>query len=169
MLGLTALGLIHTAISLVALTAGAAALLRDKEISQRTSLGKVYLWATIVTCLTGFGIFQRGGFGAPHALGVLTLLVLGVASLAERTALFGRAAAYVATVSYSLSFFFHFIPGLTETFTRLPVGSPLFSSPEDPALQKAVGVLFVLFLVGATLQVRRLRAARGPAGLARMA
>jgi uncharacterized membrane protein len=169
MLGLTTLGLIHTAISLVALAAGAAALARDKEITPRNGLGKVYLWATIITCLTGFGIFEHGGFGAPHALGVLTLLVLGIASLAERTGLFGRAAAYVATLGYSLSFFFHFIPGVTETFTRLPVGAPLFSSPEDPALQKVVGALFVVFLVGATLQVRRLRAARGPAGLARMA
>jgi uncharacterized membrane protein len=169
MLGLTTLGLIHTAISLIALAAGAAALVRDKEISPRNRLGQVYLWATVITCLTGFGIFEHGGFGAPHALGVLTLLVLGVAALAERTGLFGRAAVYVATLSYSLSFFFHFIPGATETFTRLPAGAPLFSSPEDPALQKVVGAMFLVFLVGAALQVRRLRAARGPAGLARMA
>lgn len=164
MLGLTTLGLIHTAISLVALAAGAAALVRDHEISPRNGLGKVYLWTTVITCLTGFGIFEHGGFGKPHALGVITLLVLGVAALAQRTGVFGRAAVYVATVSYSLSFFFHFIPGATETFTRLPLGSPLFSSPEDPALQKVVGVLFLLFLVGATLQVRRLRAARAGGG-----
>jgi uncharacterized membrane protein len=164
MLGLTTLGLIHTAISLVALAAGAAALVRDKEITSRNGLGQIYLWATIVTCLSGFGIFEHGGFGKPHALGVLTLLVLGLAVVAERTGLFGRAAAYVATLSYSLSFFFHFIPGVTETFTRLPVAAPLFSSPEDPALQKVVGVLFLLFLAGAGLQVWRLRAARGPAG-----
>jgi uncharacterized membrane protein len=166
MFGLTTLGLIHTAISVVALIAGAAALVRDKAITSRNGLGQVYLWTTVVTCLTGFGIFEHGGFGKPHALGVLTLLVLGVAAVAERTGLFGRAAAYVATLSYSLSFFFHFIPGVTETFTRLPAGAPLFSSPEDPALQKVIGVIFLLFLVGATLQVRRLRAARGPAGVA---
>jgi hypothetical protein len=50
------------------------------------------------------------------------------------------------------------IPGLTETFTRLPSGSPFFSNPEDPALQKAVGVCFVLLVIGCVLQVRRLRA-----------
>jgi uncharacterized membrane protein len=169
MLGLTNLGLIHTAISLVALAAGAAALIRDKEISPGNGLGQTYLWATVLTCLTGFGIFEHGGFGKPHALGVLTLLVLGVAALAQRTGLFGRAAAYVATLSYSLSFFFHFIPGVTETFTRLPAGAPLFSSPEDPALEKVVGVLFLLFLIGAFLQVRRMRASRGPTGAARLA
>jgi len=169
MFGLTTLGFIHTLISLVALAAGAIALLRDKAIGSGNGLGKTYLWATVLTCVTGFGIFQRGGFGAPHALGIVTLFVLGVATLAERTALFGRAAVYVATVGYSLTYFFHFIPGTTETFTRLPLGAPLFSGPEDPALRKAVAVLFVLFLVGAALQVWRLRARRSAARVARPA
>lgn len=167
MLGLTTLGLIHTAISVVALGAGAAALLRDKAIMPRNGLGRVYLWTTILTCLTGFFIFRYGTFGAPHALGVLTLLTLGLAAVAERSGLFGRAAVYVSTLSYSLTYFFHFIPGVTETFTRLPAGRPLFSSPEDPALQPVIGVLFLLFLVGATLQVLRLRAGHKPAGSVR--
>lgn len=169
MFGLTSLGLIHTAISLVALGAGAAALVREKEITPRTRLGQLYLWTTVVTCLTGFGIFRHGSFGAPHALGVLTLLVLGGAVVAERTGLFGRAAVYVSTLSYSLTYFFHFIPGVTETFTRLPAARPLFSSPEDPALQPVIGVVFLLFLVGATLQVLRLRAGHRLAGAARLA
>lgn len=169
MFGLTTLGFIHTLISLVALGAGLAALVRDKAITPGNRLGQVYLWATVLTCLTGFGIFQHGGFGKPHALGVLTLLVLGLAALAERSALFGRAAAGVATVSYSLTVFFHGVPGVTETFTRLPAGAPLFTSPEDPALQKVIGMLFLLFLVGATLQVRRLRAASPAPGATRLA
>ena len=169
MFGLTPLGAVHTAISLVALVAGAIALFRDQEISPQTTLGKVYLWTTVLTCLTGFGIFQHGGFGAPHALGVLTLLVLGLASVAVSTPWFGRAARYIATVGYSVTFFFHLIPGVTETFTRLPLGAPLFSSPEDPNLQKVVGGLFVLLVVGAALQVRRLYAGQGPAGFAKAA
>jgi len=55
------------------------------------------------------------------------------------------------------------IPGLTETFTRLPLGAPLFSGPEDPALQKLVGFFFVVFVVGAALQVRRLHRLRADA------
>lgn len=160
MFGLTPLGTVHTAISLVALAAGIAAFVRDRQIVAGNRLGQVYIVTTVLTCLTGFGIFQHGGFGAPHALGVLTLLVLALAALANRTTLLGRASPYVETVSYSLTFFFHLIPGATETFTRLPVGAPLFSGPEDPALQKVVGVLFVLFVVGSALQVWRLRAAR---------
>lgn len=167
MIGLTALGLIHTAISVIALAAGGTALVRDKEITSRNGLGQIYLWMTIITCLTGFGIFQHGGFGKPHGLGVLTLLVLGAAVLAEHTGLFGRVSAYVATLSYSLTVFFHLVPGVTETFTRLPAGHPLFSSPDDPALQPVVGAVFLFFLVGVTLQMLRLRARHKPAGPAR--
>jgi hypothetical protein len=69
-------------------------------------------------------------------------------------------------VALSVSFFLHFLPGTTETFTRVPVGAPLFTGPEDPALAKTIGVLFLIFLVGAGLQVRRMRAGPGVAGVA---
>ncbi len=164
MFGLTSLGVIHTAISLVALAAGIACIVRFGEIAAARTLGRVYVWATVLTCVTGFGIFQRGGFGAPHALGILTLAVLGIAALAGRARLFGAASRYVETIAYSTTLFFHMIPGLTETFTRLPLGAPLFANPEDPALQKTVGVFFVLLVAGCILQVRRLHA-RGTASL----
>lgn len=160
MFGLTTLGAIHTAISLVAVAAGFIALARDKQISTKSTLGQVYLWGTVLTCLTGFGIFEHGGFGKPHALGIITLVVLAVAVAAAYTRFFGRASIYVETLGYSLTVFFHMIPAFTETGTRLPLGAPLFSSAEDPALKAVTGVLFLLFLIGATLQVLRLRGAR---------
>jgi hypothetical protein len=157
MLGLTNLGIIHTVISLIAVAAGAIALVRDREISPRNSVGKLYIWTTVLTCLTGFPILQHGGFGKPHALGVITLLVLIVAALAGK-GLLGRASRYVEVVSYSATFLFHMIPGLVETTTRLPVSEPLIKDREGPELQAATGVLFLLFLMGAALQVWRLRA-----------
>lgn len=157
MAGLTTLGMVHTAISLIAVAAGLIALVRDQEISPRNRLGQVYVIMTVLTCLTGFGIFQHGGFGKPHVLGVVTLVVLVVAAVAGYTRLYGRASPYVETVSYSATFFFHWIPGITETSTRLPLGAPLVANAEAPELQTAAGALFVVFLIGATLQVLRLR------------
>jgi len=128
MFGLTQLGTFHTAISLIAVGAGAIALFRDKEISPRNGLGKTYIITTLITALTGFGIFQHGGFGKPHVLGIVTLVVLAIAIAAGRTRLFGRASPYVETVSYSATFFFHFIPGFTESLTRLPLAAPVLAS-----------------------------------------
>jgi uncharacterized membrane protein len=162
MLGLTSLGLVHTAISLVALGAGIIALIRDKEITSRNGIGKLYIWTTVLTCLTGFPIMQHGGFGKPHVLGIITLVVLVVAALAGKGKLFGRASRYVEVVSYSATFFFHWIPTVVETTTRLPVGAPLITNRDGPELQAATGVLFLLFLIGATLQVLRIRARNRP-------
>jgi uncharacterized membrane protein len=156
-LGLTSLGTVHTAISLVAVIAGLIALFRYKEITLRTGLGKLYVWATVLTCLTGFGIFQHGGFGKPHALGILTLLALAVGALAGRGALFGQASRYIEAVAFSASFLFHWIPAFTETLTRLPLGAPLLPNADAPELKAITGVLLVLFLIGVGLQLKRLR------------
>jgi hypothetical protein len=59
----------------------------------------------------------------------------------------------IRSLSSSTSF-----PTLTEGSTRLPVGAPLVPGPDAPPLQAAIGVAFILFLIGAALQVRRLRA-----------
>jgi len=156
MLGLTTLGIIHTAISLVALAAGIVALIRYKEIPPKSIVGMLYIWTTVLTCLTGFPIMQHGGFGKPHVLGIITLVVLAAAALAGRSK-FGSASRYVEVVSYSATFFFHWIPTVVETTTRLPVGAPLITNRDGPELQAATGVLFLLFLIGATLQVLRIR------------
>lgn len=154
---MTTLGVVHTAISLLAVGAGIGAFVQHREISPGTPVGKFYIVATILTCLTGFPIMQHGGFGEAHALGVLTLIVLGIAAIAGRGRGFGHASRYVEAVAYSATFFFHFIPATVETTTRLPVGAPLVASRQAPELQAVVGGLFLLFFIGAVLQVRRMR------------
>lgn len=157
MFGLTSLGVFHTLISLLAVGAGAIALIRDRKITWDNSIGKFYVITTIIVCLTGFGIFQHGGFGKPHALGIITLLVFVVIYFASRpTRPFGKYTAAIITVCYSMTFFFHIIPGITESATRLPLDAPLAASPEDPRIQMAIGACFILFVIGATLQVRKL-------------
>jgi len=72
--GLTPLGVAHTVVSLIAVTTGLIALIRDREISPRNVIGKLYVIMTVLTGLTAFGIFQHGGFGKPHALSIVTSL-----------------------------------------------------------------------------------------------
>jgi uncharacterized membrane protein len=159
--GLTSLGVIHTAISLVAIVAGAIALVRDRKISMRTVAGKVYVAGMALTCVTGFGFFFLGsGLSKAQNLGIVTVVVLALAAVAERTRAFGKASPYVATVGYSATFLFQMIPGITQFTTRLPLDAPLFASDDVPPLQAINGILFLLFLIGATLQVIRIRRAR---------
>src|SRR5437660_12790950 len=82
--GLTAFGVFHTAIGVIALIYGFIALVRDKEISPSNRRGQIYLVTTLITAVTALGIFRHGGFGPPHALAVLTLVALAVGTVPAR-------------------------------------------------------------------------------------
>ena len=155
--GLTPLGVIHTIISLIAVGAAIVALGRDRQLVATNGVGRVYIVTTVLTCLTGLPIFQHGGFGPPHALAIITLVVLAIVWAAAKTSVFGSWSRYVEVLGLSLTVFFHWVPAVTETSSRLPLGAPLTTGPNDPRVQAAVGVGFVLFLIGAFLQWRRLR------------
>lgn len=157
MTGLSLLGMFHTLISLAAVTAGFVALLRHGGISQSTRTGAAYLALTVVTCLTSLGLFAHGVFGNLHTLAVFTLFVIALTAWLETGDLLGSLTKYVVAVSYSFTLFLLLIPAVTETFTRLPLGVPLFATAEDPALRALTEALFGVFLVGAVLQVGGLR------------
>lgn len=157
MLNISPFGMFHTAIALVAVFFGVRALIKYGEIGIRTRSGSLYVWLTAATAVTGLFIFRHGGFGVPHALAILTLVVLAIAATAERMG--GGFARYVTVLGNSLTLFFHLIPGLTETGTRIPIGNPAFTGPEDPVLKAMVGVGLLVYLAGATWQALRIRRA----------
>lgn len=160
MLNITPLGWFHTAISLVSLFGGLYALLRHHDIRYASPLGKTYTWFTVATCLTSFFLMRTGNLSEAHGLTVLTLIVLTVAVLLGRHAVLGSWRHVASSLAFTLTVYFHFIPGFTETLTRVPIGAPLVSGPQDPLLQKLVGATFLVFLVGMALQVRVLRRGR---------
>lgn len=150
--GLTSLGVVHTAISLVALGAGIVSLVRHKEIAPQTGVGRLYIVTTVLVCLTGFPIMQHGGPGPAHVLGVLTLLTLGFAWAVPRFGLLGSWGPALVRLAYSTTFLFHLVPTLAESTTRLPYGHPLFASQDAEGLKPFTGALFLSFAVLAVVQ-----------------
>jgi uncharacterized membrane protein len=156
MLGITPFGLFHTLISLVSLSAGLYALVRYRELRAETTLGKIYVLCTIASCVTGFFIVRHGGFSKAHALGIVTLIVLLAAWQIQRSAGTNRLRRVLAALGFTATVFFHFIPGFNETLTRLPVGAPYLSGPDDPQLFVLVGIAFAVFALFGVFQARRL-------------
>jgi len=156
-LNLTPLGVFHTSLSLVAVVSAIATLIKDRGVSPRSRVGRVYIWSLVATCLTGLPIFRHGAIGPPHVLGVLTLATFAVAAIAGKTQVFGRLSAYVETVSYWVTLLFLGISTVTETLTRVPPGAPIVASPEAPIFKPLYLALLVLFLIGVTMQIKRLR------------
>src|SRR6218665_3650915 len=98
MLGLSTLGAVHTAISLVAVVCGFAMTLRFTRVGTDLGLGRVYVIGTGLASVTALGIFAHGSFGPPHVLAVLTLVVLAIALAAGRRRDSNRFATYVETL-----------------------------------------------------------------------
>lgn len=169
MFGITPFGMLHTLIGLAAVIAGYTLLIRAGAIGPRSRLGRFYIVSTVITCVTGFFIFRHGGFGVVHALGVLTLLMLGLAWWAARTKVWVRAMPYIETLAYTTTLFFHMVPGFVETTTRLPVGQPLARGPDDPLLQTILGVTLLVFVLIGAAQVWQLRRRALSAGSALLA
>ena len=159
MFGLTTLGALHTAISLVAIVAGFWAFARDKEIVPANRLGQLYLATTALTAATGLMIFEHGGFSIGHSFAVLPLAVVAIGTVAAASPLFGRASRYVQAVFYSLTMLIHLITGSAETLTRLPPSAPLVTAANAFVFKDIISALVLLFLIGIAFQMRWLRGA----------
>ena len=157
---ITALGWFHTAMGIVALVSGAIALFKYKEIAPQNRSAQIYLATTLITAGTALAIFQHGGFGPAHGLAVMTLAALVVGMAAATLNLFGKLSRYVQAFSFTATLLFHCIPAVTDGLMRLPVGNPVVTSLEDPLLRSAYLALLILFLVGVSLQLRRIQKQR---------
>jgi len=152
---LSALGIIHTAISILALIAGLLALFNYGKIEPTLRWGQYYIWLTVITCITGFPIMRFGHPTPGHYLGIIILVLLPIGLFAPR--FFGKAGILVQTIVLSTTLFLSFIPAIVESLTRLPMSGPIASSPGDPIIQKAQLVLLVIYLAGVIYQLVKLR------------
>jgi hypothetical protein len=154
---LSILGIIHTAISILAIIVALYALLRDGLIDPKNGSGKLYILLTVLTCVTGLPIMRFGHPTAGHNLAVIILIVLPIAIYAPSMKFLGKSAAYIQVFLMSLTLFFSFIPAIVETLTRVPISRPIADGPNDPLIQKGLLTLVILFTLGVIYQLVKLR------------
>ena len=155
------LGWFHTFNGVVALVTAAMMLYRYREISVRRTEGVIYVVTTLITAVTALMIYQHGGFGPAHGMGVAAVIALAAGLLADKTGLFGGWSRRIRAVGYTATVLFHCVPAVTDALLRLPPSDPMLTSIEDPIMKGAHLTLLVLFLVGVTLQLRWIK--RNPA------
>lgn len=154
---MSAFGLFHTIVSLLALPFGFVAFARDGQIDPKNWVGKLYLAAMLIGSLTAFGFIPSKDFTPGQVLTLTTLVLLFAGIIAGRIHWLGRGAAYVQTISLSASFLLLMVFTTTETLTRLPAGDPFAANAESPELLPVRLGLLVAFLLGVGYQVFKLR------------
>jgi hypothetical protein len=161
---LSLLGIIHTALSILAIFAGFYALFVDGKMSPANGRGKLYIFLTVVTCLTSLPIMRFGHPTAGHKLAIIILVLLPIAIYAKQLRIFGKLWLYIQTILISTTLFLSFIPATVETLTRLPISQPLATGPNDPKVQMVLGIIVLLYAVGVIYQLVKIRAAGKKAG-----
>lgn len=149
---LSALGAVHTLISVVPVITGIYSFARCGGIHSGTHAGRFYMAGVLMSVLTSFGLSSTGGFNAGHALGILALTTLIVALVIPKIDVLGRARRYLTQFAFTFSFFLLLVPGINETLTRLPVDRPLAAGPDSPIVRAALAAWLAIFLVGASVQ-----------------
>ncbi|WP_242487928.1 hypothetical protein [Pseudomonas sp. TH31] len=155
---MSALGILHTTLSMVPFIAGAYGFFRHGRIDPASQIGRWYQYSMLASVITAFGLSSTGGFNSGHALGILALTAIFLGRNALHLRPLGRAREYLQVSSMTFSYLVLMIPGLNETLSRLPVGNPIGHGPDSPQVKAALLVALLVFLLGLSYQLLRLRA-----------
>jgi len=143
---LAAFTLFHVFLSLVGLGTGLVVLCGLLTSQRYDRWTKRFLITTVATSVTGF-MFPVHQFLPSHGVGILSLIVLAIATLARyRYQLAGGwRRTYVITALIAL--YFNFFVLIAQLFMKVPALHALAPTGSEPPFQIAQGILLVLFVV----------------------
>jgi hypothetical protein len=146
--------LFHVILSLIGIATGLvvfAGLLRSQRLEGWTA---VFLVSTILTSVTGF-FFHSVRFGAPHVVGVISLVVLAVTLIALYGQRLRGAWRWLYVGTAVLALYLNVFVGVVQAFQKLPFLASLApTQSEPPFLVAQLAVLGVFLGLGARAAVR---------------
>ena len=156
--GFTAFTWFHTLLSVVALVTGIcvmAMLIRNR----RPDLWTVaFLFTMIATDVTGF-LFPFSKLLPSHILGIISLVFLVLALLAQYAFGFAGAWRWIYAVSMGLAVYFNFFVLVVQLFGKVPALNALAPTQSESPFAIAQGVLLVIFVALIWRSVKNFRGA----------
>jgi len=158
--------LVHTLISLIAIAAGLIVMSGMWSSNRMPGMTAVFLVTTILTSVTGF-MFPFKAFGPPHAVGVISLVVLVFTLLAlYKFRLAGRwRATYVWTAVLAL--YLNTFVLVVQMFQKIPALNALAPKGNEPPFAITQGIVLVLFIVAGWRALKKFHPAGGITVVAR--
>ena len=154
--GILILTIVHVAISLIGIGSGFVMIygfVTNKRFEQATA---VFLATTILTSLTGF-LFPIEKFTPGLAIGILSLIALGVAVWALYRKHLGGGWRTAFVVTAMISQYFNFAILIIQSYQKVPALHELAPTQTEPPFavtQLTVLVLFVALTVAAIIRFR---------------
>jgi hypothetical protein len=154
---LSAFTAFHVVLSLIGIVSGFVVvygLLVSKRLDGWT---KLFLWTTVATSVTGF-LFPVHKLLPSHILGILSLVVLGIAFLARYR--HGMTGGWRRTyvISAVLALYFNVFVLIVQSFEKVPALQALAPTQSEPPFQAAQLAALVIFAALAIRGAMKFRA-----------
>ena len=147
---------LHVLVSLIGIVAGfvvVIGLLNRKDLPRWTAL---FLIATALTSLSGF-LFPFKGFTPAIGVGVLSLVVLLLATLARYIGHLAGAWRATYVISAILALYFNFFVLIVQSFEKVPALKALAPTQTEAPFKLGQLAALLLFIVLTTLAYRKFR------------
>jgi hypothetical protein len=155
-LSIAAFTQLHVILSLVGIASGAIVLYgmcRAKSLNGWTAL---FLATTVATSVTGF-LFHSAKLGAPHVVGVISLVALGAAIIALYVYRLKGAWRRVYVVCAVLALYLNVFVAIVQAFQKLPWLRSLAPTQSEPPFVLAQLLALIMFVVIGIAAVREFR------------
>jgi len=158
-MSLAAFTVLHVLISLIGIVAGLIAILGWLKSDPSRVPTAIFLATTILTSVTGF-LFPFAKLLPSHIVGIISLLLLAVATFA----LYGKHLSGIwrpiYTVTATLSLYLNVFVLIVQSFLKIPLLKAWAPTQTEPAFLVAQGSAFILFLVLTILTTAKFRPVR---------
>ena len=147
---------VHVVISLVGIASGLVVvfgLLAGKRMDALTAL---FLATTVATSVTGF-FFPFHGFGPPHYVGMLSLVVLAAAILARYAFHLAGTWRRIYVITSVIALYFNCFVGVVQAFQKIPALRALAPHQSEPPFLVTQLVVVALFIVLGIFAASRFR------------
>jgi len=152
---MSALVLIHVAISLIAIVTGFVVMFGMLSSNRMPGLTAIFLLTTILTSVTGFIIppFITTKFLPSHAFGVLSLILLAIACFALYSQNLSGKWRWVYVLTALVALYLNTFVLVIQSFLKIPALSAI--APGNPPSGLAFGVVQIVVLAFFALQTLR--------------
>jgi hypothetical protein len=148
--------IIHVLISLAGVFTGFVVLLGLLAGKRLDGWTKWFLITTVATSVTGFG-FPIHHFGAPHLVGIISLIVLAITIYARYPRHLADAWRWIYVVGAMIALYLNVFVGIVQSFQKIPALNaiaPTQSEPPFAITQLAALALFVVLTIVGIIRFR---------------
>jgi hypothetical protein len=154
--------IVHVLISLAGIFSGFVVLFGLLAGKRLDSWTKFFLITTVATSVTGFG-FPLHHFGAPHVVGIISLLVLAITIYARYPRHLAGAWRWIYVVGALIALYLNVFVGIVQAFQKIPALRAIAPTQTEPPFAITQLVTLPIFVVLTIVAIIRFRIEPAPA------